>query len=83
VFAVAVLASRSMDRTEAFVMLGLFMTSFVSSWVFIGPMEETSRLVVGVMYIVLAIGLLIRHWDNMRTVMVDGLKVPYAEMAEE
>lgn len=80
VFAVALLASRSMDRREAYVMLGLFSVSFATSWLLPHDLEVVSRMVVGTIYLLLAAGVLLRDRRSMRGILRDGLRVPYEEL---
>lgn len=83
VFAVAVLANRSMDRREAWLILGLFGAQFVSSWVLTGQTEVISRLVVGGIYLALAAWVFFHDRHPMERILRDGLTKPYAELAEE
>lgn len=83
VFAVAVLANRSMDRREAWLILGLFGAQFVSSWVLTGQTEIISRLVVGGIYLALAAWVFFHDRHPMERILRDGLTKPYAELAKE
>jgi cation:H+ antiporter len=80
VFAVAVLASRSMSRKEAWVMLALFVAQLLSSGII--PSQDTSigRVSVGVVFLLCALWVLRRDIGGMRSVLRDGFTAPYAEM---
>lgn len=82
VFAIAVLASRSVSVREAQMLLGLFLVQFVLQGVLHGHTELVGRAVVGVVYLVLAAVLLVRERESMRHLMRDGLRTPYSEMTE-
>jgi cation:H+ antiporter len=80
VFAVAVLASRSMSRTEAWVMLTMFVAQLLSSGLV--PSQDTSigRVSVGVVFLIAAGWVLRRDIGAMRSVLRDGFAAPYADM---
>ena len=79
-FALGVLASRSMSVREAQAMLSLFVVQFVLQGVLHGRAEEHSRVVVGTVYLVLGVVLLARQRKSMRSIMIDGLRTPFSEM---
>ena len=80
VFAIGVLASRSMSIREAQAMLGIFIVQFVLQGVLSGSAEERSRLVVGIFYLVTAAWLIGRERNSMRAILRDGFRTPYSEM---
>ena len=76
VFAIAVLASRSISVKEALALLGLFLGQFVLGGVLPGDLREFERLIVGIIYLVLAAGMLYQQRRFLRPLARDGLVVP-------
>jgi cation:H+ antiporter len=85
VFAIAVLASRSISVREAQMMLGLFLVQFALQGAFQNNVDadHRSRLIVGIVYLVLAAVMLFKERGGLRHLMRDGLRTPYAEMTAE
>jgi cation:H+ antiporter len=85
VFAIAVLASRSMSVREALMLLGVFLVQFVMQAAFQNnvDVDHASRLIVGIVYLILAAGLLSRQLQAMRHLLRDGFRTPYSEMTAE
>jgi cation:H+ antiporter len=88
VFAVGIVASRSVSRTEAWVMLGLFVAQLAESGLAeLGHLSETqshqARIGVGIVFLLAAAWVLRRDFraciDNVR----DGLRTPWSELASE
>lgn len=85
VFAIAVLASRSISVREAMMLLGVFLVQFVMQAAFQNnvDVDHASRLIVGIVYLMLAAGLLSRQLQAMRHLLRDGFRTPYSEMTAE
>jgi cation:H+ antiporter len=88
VFAVAVVASRSISRGEAWVMLGLFVAQLAESGLAeLGHIsEETShyaRIGVGVVFLLAAAWVLRRDYKPFLVNLREGLRTPWAELAQE
>ena len=79
-FGVAVLASRSMSRREAQGLLGLFVVQFVLQGVLRGDAEQVTRVAVGCIYLVTALGIVLRERRSLPALMRDGLSRSYAEL---
>jgi cation:H+ antiporter len=84
-FAIAVLASRSISVREAYMLLGMFVVQFVLQGAFQNNVDadHASRLIVGIAYLVLAGALLSRQLGSMRHLLRDGFRTPYSEMVAE
>ncbi|MCI0424690.1 MAG: sodium:proton exchanger [Actinobacteria bacterium] len=88
VFAVAIIASLTVSRTEAWVMLGLFMAQLGESYLAeVGHISETAsanaRIVVGCVFLVAAIWVLRRDVRRLGRAVRDGLRTPWAELEAE
>jgi cation:H+ antiporter len=85
IFAVAILASRSMDRKEAWVLLGLFIAQLLESfYVSIVLREEynpVGRVAVAVVFLIAAGWVLRRSHRQLRTTVREGLRTPAEELA--
>ena len=80
VFAIAVLANRSMSVREAWMLFGLFMGQFVLGGVLPEHLAEYERLVMGGLYLFLAAILLVRQRGLLRPLAHDGLREPVDEL---
>jgi len=83
VFAIAVLANRRISVKEAFALLGLFLGQFVLSGVLPEGIHELERIIVGVVYLVLAAGVLFQQRRYLRPLAHDGLVMPVDELFHE
>lgn len=81
-FAVAVLASRSLNVREAAALLGLFLAQFVLGAVLPSHVRELERIVISVVYLALAAGILWRQRREAAALCRDGLIRPVAALAE-
>lgn len=85
-FAVAILASRSMDRKEAWVLFGLFIAQLIESfYVSIVLREEynpVGRVAVAIVFLIAAGWVLRRHWRELRHTVKEGLTAPIADLVE-
>jgi cation:H+ antiporter len=83
-FAVAILASRSMDRREAWVLLGLFIAQLLESfYVSIVLREEynpVGRVAVAIVFLLAAGWVLLRNHRVLRTTVSEGLRAPIEEL---
>jgi cation:H+ antiporter len=79
-FAVAVLASRSISVREAFALLGLFLSQFVLGGVLPPSVRHLERVSVGIVYLVLAAGMLFVQRQSIRPLVRDGLLTPAEDM---
>jgi cation:H+ antiporter len=88
VFAVAIIASRSISRTEAWVMLALFVAQFgESALVEVGLMSESisaqARIVVGVVFLLAAAWVLRTDFRALGRALRDGFRAPWHVLAPE
>jgi cation:H+ antiporter len=87
IFAVAILASRSMDRREAWVLLGLFIAqlleSFYVSIVLRDDYNPAGRIGVAVVFLLAAGWVLFRHRGQLRHTVEEGLRAPIADLVRE
>ena len=87
VFAVGIVASRSVTRGEAWVMLGLFIAQLVESGLAeLGHLTElmstNARIGVGIVFLVAAAWVLRRDFRALLQNVKDGLRAPWEELAE-
>lgn len=86
-FAVAIVASRSMDRKEAWVLLGLFIAqlleSFYVSIVLRDDYNPAGRIGVAVVFLLAAGWVLFRHRGQLRHTVREGLRAPIEELVKE
>ena len=88
VFAVAIVASRSVSRTEAWVMLGLFVAQIAESLItelghISGDVSHQARIGVGIVFLIAAAWVLRRDFRAMVTNVRDGLRTPWSELTAE
>jgi cation:H+ antiporter len=81
-FAVAVLSSLSLSNREALVLFTLFWAQFILGAVVPESLHAVERLGVGALYIVLAVGVLLRDRGRVRVLLRDGFRTPHGEMNE-
>jgi cation:H+ antiporter len=82
-FAVALLVTLSINVKGALTLVGLFALQFVLAAVLSGPSQDLELLIISAIYVLLAIGLFVRQWRSLRTLVRDGLWTPYAALTEE
>jgi cation:H+ antiporter len=75
-FAVAVLANRSISVREALALLGLFLSQFVLGAVLPSGLRDLERVIVGVVYMVLATVTIVRQRRAFRPLLRDGFRTP-------
>jgi cation:H+ antiporter len=90
VFAVAIIASRSISIKEALAMFGLFLVQLAESWLAeVGVISEeiaaTARIGVGVMFLLAAAWVLRKDYRIFARSLRDGFRAPWLELetAEE
>jgi cation:H+ antiporter len=88
VFAVAIVASRTVSRGEAWVMLGLFVAQLAESGLAeLGHISEEmsayARIGVGVVFLIAAAWVLRQDFRAFVTNVNDGLRTPWDELAKE
>jgi cation:H+ antiporter len=81
-FAVAVLSSLSLSNREALALFGLFWAQFILGALVPESFHAVERIGVGVLYIVLAVGVLLGDRGRVRALLRDGFRTPYGEMNE-
>jgi len=82
-FAVAILANRSIDVREATTLLVLFLGQFVLGAVVPASVHGIERIVVGVIYLVLAACIGFRQRHALPRLFRDGFRTPVREMIRE
>ena len=88
VFAVAVIASRSVSRREAWVMLALFAAQLAESYLAeVGHLTEAAssnaRIGVGVVFLMAAAWVLRHDFKTLLRALRDGFRMPWAELSAE
>lgn len=83
VFAVAVIINRSLSVKEAFALLGLFLSQFVLGGILPEDLRAVERIGVGILYLVLATGILWQQRRNIRPLLHDGFRAPVTELVRE
>ena len=83
VFAVAVLANLSISLKEAAMLFALFWAQFVVGAIVPASWHGRELIVVGVVYLVLAAGLLVRQRGALPKLVHDGLRTSYARLTGE
>jgi cation:H+ antiporter len=81
-FAVAVLSSLSLSNREALALFGLFWAQFILGALVPESLHAVERIGVGVLYIVLAVGVLLRDRGRVRGLLRDGFRTPHGDMNE-
>ena len=82
-FAVAVLASRSINVREALALFGLFIAQFVLGGVLPGDIRHWERVSVAIVYLVLATGMLIAQRRAIAPLARDGFLTPVGDMISD
>ena len=80
VFALAVLSNLSMSVKEAWVVFGLFVTQFIIGAVGPESIHDETRILTGVVYLVLAAALFVSNRRAIPTLLRDGFRTSYADM---
>lgn len=88
VFAVAIIASRSITTREAWAMFSLFLVQLGESWLAeAGVISEEfaamARIGVGVMFLLAAAWVLRKEFRNFWQVIKDGFRAPWSELEAE
>jgi cation:H+ antiporter len=82
-FAVAVLASRSLSVREAWALFGLFMSQFVLGAVLPSDVRHLERIIIGILYLVLAAITIWKQRSSVRPLLRDGLRTPMDQMVHD
>ena len=83
VFAIAVLVNRRMSVREAWLLFGLFISQFALGAVLPEDLRQLERLGVGVLYLVLAAGIMVHQRAYLKPLVRDGLVIPVDELFRE
>jgi cation:H+ antiporter len=83
VFAIAVLANRSLSVREAWMLFVLFIAQFVLGGVLPDSLRVLERIGIGVVYLVLAACFLIQQRSSLKSLARDGLVVPVDDLFRE
>jgi cation:H+ antiporter len=88
IFAVAIIAGRSISRKEAWVMLSLFAVQLGESWfaeveIISDDVSAAARIGVGVMFLLAAAWVLRRDFKVFTRVLKDGFRTPWSELEAE
>ena len=81
IFAVAILTNLSISVREAGGLLGLFVAQFVLGAVIPESAHGTELIIVAIMYLGLAAAILVRKRGDARTMLKDGFRTSYEELA--
>lgn len=77
-FAVAILNNLTLSNKEALSLFGLFWAQFILG----GFLPDWERRAVAGVYLTLAVIILVKDWGNVRKLMRDGFRTPYAQLAQ-
>jgi cation:H+ antiporter len=80
VFAVAILANLSISVREAFALFGLFWAQFLLGAVVPSSAHGVERVVVAVVYLLLAAAIVVRDRRRLPALLRDGFRVSHAEL---
>jgi cation:H+ antiporter len=81
-FAIAVLINLTLSVRDATWLLSLFWIQFVFGAVLPEQAREAERIGIGVVYLLLGVWTVIRHRADVPHLFRDGLRTPYAKLAE-
>ena len=82
-FAVAILINLSMSVREALVVFTLFWVQFIAGAVGPESIHDEVRIGTGVVYVILAIGLIVQSRRQIGPLMRDGFRTPYSQMGDD
>lgn len=83
VFAVAVLMNLSLDVREALWLLGLFLTQFIVGAAFGSSVDTYTRIIIGIVYLGLALSLILRRRRAVRPLFHRGLRGDLSNLAAD
>src|SRR4051812_41771093 len=83
VFAVAVLVNRSISVREALALFFLFIGQFILGGIIPADLREFERIAVGILYLVLAVGIMFQQRKYLKPLVRDGLVVPVDQLFHE
>ena len=81
-FAVAVLVSLSISTREALLLFGLFWAQFLLGALAPASLAGMERVAVGVLYLLLGVGILVRQRHALGPLVRDGFRRPLGELAD-
>ena len=81
-FAVSVLSNLRIGVREAYALLGLFVAQFVLGAVLPEDIRELERVGIGVLYLLLAAGIILRDRRRLPQLVRDGFRTPMAELVD-
>jgi cation:H+ antiporter len=81
VFAVAIITNLSLSVKEALALFSLFWAQFILGAIVPEAWHGKELIAVSIVYLVLAAGILVRRGRATGTLLRDGLRKPYAELA--
>lgn len=82
-FAVAILASRSINVREAQILLALFLAQLVLGGVLPGGLRDDVRIGVGIIYLALGLLVVARDMRALPRLLRDGFRTPYSELGRD
>lgn len=82
-FAVAILVNLEMSVKEAYILGGLFVSQFFLGAVLPEDVHEVERIGVGIMYLVLAAGIILRNRAAVPRMARDGFTTPHSQLIHE
>jgi cation:H+ antiporter len=82
-FAVAVISNLSLSLREAGSLFGLFWAQFIVGALVPESLHAAERIGVGILYLVLGVGIMVRHRRRVPQLVRDAFRASYAELGEE
>ena len=82
-FAVAILSNLTMSLREAFALFGLFWAQFILGAFLPESAHGVERVSVGILYLVLGVGIILRDRRRLPGLVRDAFKAPYEELGVE
>ena len=83
VFALAILANRSLSVQEGWALFGLFWSQFLLGAVLPDSAHGLELIVVSCVYLALAVVMMARHRREIVPLLRDGLRTPYAQLTAD
>jgi cation:H+ antiporter len=82
-FAVAILSNLTMSLREAFALFGLFWAQFILGAFLPESAHGVERVAVGILYLVLGVGIILRDRRRLPALVRDAFKASYGELGAE
>jgi len=83
IFALAILADRSLSVRDGWALFGLFWFQFLLGAVLPSSAKEAELIMVSVLYLAIAVVLFTRRRRQLRDLARDGLRTPYADLVAD